>query len=63
MLGREYNYFIQVLDETMRQMLDTRDPFECISEELKPDNRLTRTRPDLENISFDEEHTSFPISS
>ena len=61
MLRRKYHNLIQIIHEVVREVLDTRDPLEGISEKLEPNNRLTRTRPDLEGISLHQEHPRFPV--
>ena len=63
MLRWKYHDLIQIIEEIVSEMLDTRDPLECITEELEPNDRLTRTRPDFESVSLYQEHTRFPISS
>ena len=62
MLRRKYHNLIQIIHKVVREVLDTRDPLESISEKLEPNDRLTRTRPDLQGISLHEEHTRFPVS-
>lgn len=62
MLRRKYHNLIEIIHEIVREVLDTRDPLESISEKLESDNRLTRTRPDLEGISLYQKHTRFPVS-
>ncbi len=61
MLRWKYHNLVHIVDEVVCEVLDTRDPLEGISEELKTDDGLTGTRPDLESISLHEEHPRFPI--
>lgn len=42
MLRWKYHNLIQIIHEVVREVLDTRDPLERISEELKAYDRLTR---------------------
>ena len=61
MLRRKYHNLIQIIHEVVREVLDTRNPLEGITEKLEPNDGLTRTRPDLEGISLHQEHPRFPV--
>lgn len=38
----KYRDFLQIFDESIRQMLDTGDAVECVTEKLETDDGLTR---------------------
>ena len=61
MLRREYRDLLNLLDEVVCEVLDTRDAVECISEELESYDRLTRRWPYLEDVSLHEEHPWLPV--
>ncbi len=60
--GWEYRHLLELLDECMCEVLDAGDTVECISEKLESDDGFTGTRPYLEDVTFYEEHSWFPIS-
>lgn len=41
MLRWEYHNLVHIIHEEVREMLDARYPFECITKKFEPDNRLT----------------------
>jgi ribosomal protein L13 len=47
MLGREDDDLIEFFEESIRQMLNTSDTLQSISEKLKAYDGFTRTGPDL----------------
>ena len=61
MLRWEYHNLVHIIHEVVCEVLDTRYPLECITEKLEPNNRLTRTRPDLKGISLHQEHPRLPV--